>query len=94
VEAGRVCLPALQRLDRLQSFLGTEHERWAIQQAYELSARANFSKAVLEPCPTKLAVLRLSAVSWRDLGTPRRVVKTLAKLGLRPAWLDTLQQIG
>jgi mannose-1-phosphate guanylyltransferase len=92
VEAGSDCLPALhERLARLSKFLGTEHERWAIRQAYELSPRANFSQAVLERCPRKLAVVRLSAVSWRDLGTPRRVVKTLGELGMQPAWLNTLQ---
>jgi len=92
VEAGSDCLPALhERLVRLSKFLGTVHERWAIRQAYELSPRANFSQAVLERCPRKLAVVRLSAVSWRDLGTPRRVVKTLSELGIQPAWLNTLQ---
>jgi len=92
VEAGSDCLPALhERLIRLSRFLGTEHERWAIRQAYELSPRANFSHAVLERCPRKLAVVRLSAVSWRDLGTPRRVVKTLGELGMQPDWLRTLQ---
>jgi mannose-1-phosphate guanylyltransferase len=92
VEAGSDCLPALhERLVRLSRFLGTEHERWAIRQAYELSPRANFSQAVLERCPRKLVVVRLSAVSWRDLGTPRRVVKTLSELGIQPAWLNTLQ---
>jgi mannose-1-phosphate guanylyltransferase len=92
VEAGSDCLPVLhERLVRLSRFLGTEHERWAIRQAYELSPRANFSQAVLERCPRKLAVVRLSAVSWRDLGTPRRVVKTLGELGMQPDWLRTLQ---
>jgi mannose-1-phosphate guanylyltransferase len=91
VEAGGECLPALhERLARLSRFLGTEHERWAIRQAYELSPRANFSQAVLERCPRKLVVVRLSAVSWRDLGTPGRVLKTLGELGMRPPWLDTL----
>jgi mannose-1-phosphate guanylyltransferase len=93
VEAGSDCLPALhERLVTLSKFLGTEHERWAIRQAYELSPRANFSQAVLERCPRKLVVARLSAVSWRDLGTPRRVVKTLGELGMRPEWLTTLHQ--
>jgi mannose-1-phosphate guanylyltransferase len=93
VEAGSDCLPALhERLVRLSRFLGTEHERWAIRQAYELSPRANFSQAVLERCPRKLAVVRLSAVSWRDLGTPRRVVETLGELGMQPDWLSTLQR--
>ncbi len=95
VDAGRECLPSLhERLVRLSIFLGTEHERWATGQAYELAPRANFSRAVLERCPRKLAVMRLSAVSWCDLGTPRRVMKTLDELGIRPDWLATLPQAG
>jgi len=95
IEAGRRCVPALHdRLNRLQTFLGTEHERWAVHQAYELSARANFSRAVLERITDALVALPLSGVVWRDLGTPRRVVRTLAELGLRPAWLDTLPLTG
>jgi mannose-1-phosphate guanylyltransferase len=94
VDAGRVYLPELhERLTRLTRFLGTEHERWAIRQGYEFAPRANFSKAVLERCAGKLVVISLSTVSWRDLGTPRRVVKTLDELGMRPKWLATLQEV-
>src|SRR5262249_49050600 len=36
VDAGRECLPALhERLARLATFFGTEHEQWALRQAYE-----------------------------------------------------------
>ncbi len=88
VDAGRACLPSLhERLARLATFLGTEHEQWALRQAYELAPRANFSRAVLERSPQTLAVMRLSAVAWRDLGTPRRVIRTLDELGIRPDWL-------
>jgi mannose-1-phosphate guanylyltransferase len=91
VEAGRACLPSLhERLARLTTFLGTEHEQWALRQAYELAPRANFSRAVLERSPQTLAVMRLSAVGWRDLGTPRRVIETLDELGIRPDWLAAL----
>ena len=38
-------------LARLTDFLGTEHENWALRQAYELAPRANFSRAVLERSP-------------------------------------------
>jgi len=91
VDAGRACLPALhERLARLATFLGTEHEQWALRQAYEFAPRANFSRAVLERSPQTLAVMRLSAVAWRDLGTPRRVIRTLDELGIRPDWLAAL----
>jgi len=91
VDAGRACLPALhERLARLDDFVGTEHERWATAQAYELAERASFSRAVLERCPERLAVMRLSAVSWRDLGTPERVARALDELGIEPEWLAAL----
>jgi mannose-1-phosphate guanylyltransferase len=42
VDAGRACLPSLhERFARLATFLGTEHERWALRQAYEFAPRAN-----------------------------------------------------
>ncbi len=91
-EAGRECLPSLhERLARLPTFFGTEHERWALRQAYELAPQASFSRAVLERSPRKLAVMQLSGVVWRDLGTPDRVIKTLDELGIHPDWLAALR---
>ena len=88
-------LPLLhERLEGLDRFVGTEHERWAITQAYEFAPRASFSRALLERCPDKLAAMRLSDVSWCDLGTLRRVVRTLDELGIRPGWLATLPEAG
>ena len=95
VEAGRACLPLLhERLARLESFLGTGHERWALGQAYELAQRASFSRAILERCPEKLTVMRLSGVSWCDLGTPERVARTLDGIGVRPEWAAALGAAG
>jgi hypothetical protein len=38
LSAGRACAPALyDRLARLRSFTGSEHERWALRQAYALA---------------------------------------------------------
>lgn len=94
VETGREYLPLLhERLVRLERFLGTEHERWAVGQAYQFAPRASFSRELLQRCPTRLAAMRLSgAVSWRDLGTSRRVIRTLGELGMQPGWLATLPQ--
>ena len=91
VDAGRACLPSLHdRLAHLASFLGTENEHWALRQAYALAPPANFSRAVLERSSQTLAVMRLSSVAWRDLGTPRRVIRTLDELGIHPEWLAAL----
>ena len=55
--AGRACAPALyERLARLRSFTGSEHERWALRQAYALAPTVNFSRSILEACPQPLAV--------------------------------------
>lgn len=95
VDTGRECLPLLhERLVGLDRFLRTEHERWAIAQAYEFAPRASFSRALLERCPEKLAAMRLADVAWCDLGTSRRVIQTLDELGIRPDWLTTLQEAG
>src|SRR5262245_34480089 len=94
VEAGRECLPLLHdRLFQLDRFFGTEHERWAIGQAYEFAPRASFSRALLERCPTKLAVMRLTDLTWCDLGTPRRVVEMFDRLGVTPDWLSSLHEV-
>jgi len=91
VAAGRRCLPELHdRLSRLSAFVDTEHEAWAISQAYVLAPRANFSQSVLQRCPEALAVSQLPALTWCDLGSPDRVVKTLRRLGISPPWLSAL----
>jgi len=60
-----------------------------MQQAYALMPTANFSRAVLEPCPPYLAVSSLPRITWSDLGTPRRVLAVIQRLRVRPPWLRT-----
>ena len=91
VAASRECVPELHdRLSRLSPFVDTEHESWAIGQAYVLAPRANFSQSVLQRSPETLAASKLPAVTWCDLGSPDRVVKTLRRLGISPPWLAAL----
>lgn len=87
LEAGRQFLPDLSdRLARIAPFVNTEDERWAVQQAYALAPNANFSEAVLEQCPPFLAVSRLPRLTWCDLGTPTRILDSLAKSHIQPPW--------
>jgi hypothetical protein len=72
---------------------GSKHEAWAMRQAYALAPRASFSRAVLQDCPRALAVSKLPAVTWCDLGSPARVVKTVGALGLGPPWLGKLSSV-
>jgi len=81
VAAGRECVPLLHdRLVRLGLFLGTQHEAWALRQAYQFAPTADFSRTVLESCSAALAVVTVPALTWCDLGTPERVSRVLDKL--------------
>ena len=52
VRAGHEALPEIaDRLAQIGRFRGTEHEGWAVQQAYALLPTANFSRSILEPAP-------------------------------------------
>ena len=85
--AGRECVPGMaDRLSRLSSFWGTEHDRWAIRQAYALAPTANFSRAILEACSQPLAVVKMPGLTWCDLGSPGRVLKTMAGRGIAVPW--------
>jgi mannose-1-phosphate guanylyltransferase len=87
-------LPDLSdRLGRIAPFVGTAGEPWAVRQAYALMPRANFSRAILEPCPPFLAVSTLPHLTWSDLGTPRRVFALLRQVRVRPAWLEAADLI-
>jgi mannose-1-phosphate guanylyltransferase len=68
----------------------TGHHRPVLQRAYEAMPKANFSRAVLEACPDALAVARLPKLAWTDLGSPRRVMDVMGRLGVRPPWADRL----
>jgi mannose-1-phosphate guanylyltransferase len=88
--AGRECAPALyDRLAPLRAFVGGEHERWAVRQAYALAPTVDFSRSILEACPQMLAVSKLPGLTWCDLGSPERVVTMLTRLGVSEPWLAT-----
>ncbi len=92
VAAAQECVPRLNdRLSRLSIFFGTEHESWALERAYALAPSASFSRSVLQVCPGAVAVSKLPALTWCDLGSPARVVKTLTRLGISTPWLSALQ---
>jgi mannose-1-phosphate guanylyltransferase len=88
LEAGRALVPDMHaRLARMGSFAGTEHEDFAVRQAFALMRPANFSRAVLERRPPGLAVSELPAILWSDLGTPRRVLELAPLVRPTPAWV-------
>lgn len=88
--AGRECVPGMaDRLARLSAFWGTEHERWAVRQAYALAPTANFSRAILEACSRPLGVVKMPGLTWCDLGSPGRVLKAVAGYGIAVPWQAT-----
>ena len=92
VTAGRECVAPLdERLRQAMAFAGTEHERWAIRQAFALAPRANFSREVLQAWPLSLAVAPMSDVAWCDLGSVDRVVRALSRLRIAPPWVAALR---
>jgi mannose-1-phosphate guanylyltransferase len=88
IEAGRICVPLLHdRLSRMELFLGTQHEPWAMRQACMLAPTANFSRSVLEDESLSMVVSKVPDLTWCDLGTPERVARTLRRLGVSPVGL-------
>ena len=64
----------------LQPVLGTPREAPTAQAVYGSLASVDFSRAVLTPSASALAVLAVTGVEWNDLGDPGRVVAVRARL--------------
>ena len=88
LRAAREAVPEVcERLARAVPFFETDAEAWALHQAYALMPRADFSRAILEPCPPFLAVAAVPRLMWSDLGSPRRVFEILGAARSLPAWV-------
>jgi len=81
------CPDTIAPLLLVRGALGESGEPAAVARAYAQARPANFSRDLLEPAHEGLSVRELGGVTWTDLGTPRRVVATLMRLGERPAWM-------
>lgn len=66
--------------------LGTAGESSMMSSIYERITDVNFSQDVLEKATEELLVLRVGDVGWCDLGEPKRVMRTLTGLDVKPAW--------
>jgi len=66
----------------VESRLSTPWEAESIRRLYSGLPPADFSKDVLMPRAVDLAVLPVKGVAWSDLGESRRVMATLARLGV------------
>ncbi len=82
-----VTMPELYTLfSKIRPTLGSQFEEGAVRKLYRDLHPADFSRQVLEPMPTNLAVLPVGDVGWSDLGEPDRVSQALATLGVCPRW--------
>ena len=66
--------------------LGTVAEHGAVRALYRHLAPLSFADDVLASRPANLAVLPVEGVRWSDWGQPKRVMETLGRLGVEPAW--------
>jgi mannose-1-phosphate guanylyltransferase len=94
LQLGWEALPALsERLADIEPVADTNREPAAMAQAYAGSLAINFSRAILEPYSSTLAVSRLPRhIRWSDWGTPERVIASLRAASLAPAWLRELDR--
>jgi len=86
LRAAREAVPEVcERLARAVPFFESDAEAWA--QAFALIPRADFSRAILEPCPPSLAVAAVPRLMWSDLGSPRRVLEIFGAARSLHAWV-------
>lgn len=78
---------------RLALVLDTPREADAVRAAYDALPSCSFSRDVLEAAPPGLAVLPVRGVVWSDWGTPERVLATLTRLRVTPAWAGDLASL-
>ena len=80
--------PALLRaFAPLRGRLGLPAEARAVERVYARLPETGFSETVLSEGTSRLGVVRVKGLEWSDWGHPRRVLASLGRAGLRPAWL-------
>src|ERR1041385_9265559 len=80
----RAAMPELFTVfNSLTSTFETEREDKALAEVYSLIDDSNFSHQVLAVRPEDLMVMRVGDVGWSDLGEPKRVSSTLARIGMQ-----------
>ena len=76
----------------LRRVLGMPAEETVAARVYAgLPAVTGFSETVLAAGARRLGVVRVKGVEWSDWGHPRRVLASLGRAGVRPAWLDRVR---
>jgi mannose-1-phosphate guanylyltransferase len=70
--------------------LGTPAESAAVRTLYSRLSPSSLSHDVLAARVGNLVVLPVRGIQWSDWGAPERVMDTLARLGVTPAWAGRL----
>ena len=65
--------------------------RGDLDSAYRDMGAIDFSKDVLSREPRRLLVIPDADSGWADLGTPDRVIETLARDGIEPEWMREMR---
>ncbi len=93
VEAGRMCVPGISAaIEDVVRGASRGGRPTAIRRAGAAIPHGNFSRDILQNMTPQLAVRTLTGVTWCDWGSPRRVLASLAHLGIRPTWVDQLPE--
>lgn len=71
----------LRRFSRIGRAIGGHDQAAVFDDVYRLVPAASFSEEILERNPASVLVLELSGVLWGDWGTPRRICRTLERIG-------------
>jgi mannose-1-phosphate guanylyltransferase len=91
--ASRAAPELVRALQPLRRAIGTDAEARVAEAVYRSLAREplGFSERILVPATDGLVTLRVKGVEWSDWGHPERVVATMRRTGLRPAWLRRVE---
>jgi mannose-1-phosphate guanylyltransferase len=91
--ASRSAPELVRALEPLRRAIGTDAEARVAEAVYRGLAREpiGFSERILVPATDGLVTLRVKGVEWSDWGHPERVVATMRRTGLRPAWLGRVE---
>jgi mannose-1-phosphate guanylyltransferase len=64
-----------------------------LDAVYRGVRQIDFSREVLGPLPDRLLVVRNAGSGWADLGNPQRVIDTLVRNRIEPAWLNEMRLV-
>ncbi len=79
-------MSSMPLFDALILSVGTQREAEALFRIYERVPRCDLGADLLQPRASRLAMFGLRGIRWSDWGRPERIARSLASLGLEPAF--------